>query len=117
LGSSFSEIIVYRPFVECYFRGKLLFNNWLVLFYFGCPLLFAAECNHGQLRPFDICFVNLFYFIFFLLSIRGVDKFFKTLAILASIGIFTRQIRKQLAKNIERGSQGKKKPCQTGEWV
>jgi hypothetical protein len=65
--------------------------------------------------------VSLQVFVFFLsvTYIRGVDKFFKTLATLASnsVTVFTRQVTKQLAHNIEMVSKKGKNPRQTGEWV
>jgi hypothetical protein len=50
-----------------------------------------------------------------------VNKFFKTLAKLASSSellLITQKVRKQLAQNIEKVSdKGKKKPRQAGAWV
>jgi hypothetical protein len=49
--------------------------------------------------------------------IRGVDVFQDIRQIGEWFNIFTRQVRKQLAKNIERVSKREKNPHQTGEWV
>jgi hypothetical protein len=47
-----------------------------------------------------------------------VDKFFKTLAKLASRPVFLRaKTENKLAKNLARVSEKKKKPRQTGDWV
>jgi hypothetical protein len=47
-----------------------------------------------------------------------VDKFFKTLAKLASRPAFSlAKTKKQLAKPIERSVRGEKNPRQTDEWV
>jgi hypothetical protein len=48
---------------------------------------------------------------------RGVDKFFKTLAKLASSSEFLLAVMKQLAQNIEKVSERGKHPRQAGEWV